>query len=471
MSLLDKYFGVSKSGSSIKTEAVAGFTTFLAMLYIVPVSSSILSDAGMPKDALITAVTLVTVIATLLSGLWARVPVAMSVGMGLNAYFSYGMVKTMGLSWEQALGVVFLSGIVFLVVSLTKMRTWLINSIPRGLRFALAAGLGAFISTIGMRSLGVIGISSDGLPELGALNTPQIWIGLFGVALIVFLSMKRVHSSFVIGILVCSILAWVFNLAELPQKLLSAPASIAPIAFKMDVSGILTLIIATIAFKMDISWILTLIAPIAMDISGALTLSIVSAIVSLLVLDLFDSLGTLAGVGAKIGLFQNENNQGDKVLEKTLEVDAAATVIGASLGVSTTTSFLESASGVSEGGKTGLTSVFCALFFALSLFLFPLFASIPSFAIYPTLIVVGGMMFLEMKHIDFSDLPVGLSAFFAIILMPLTYSIANGLAAGFLIYILACLALKQYHRVNLGVIFLGILSVLPIIVYGVFLKG
>lgn len=440
MSLLDKYFGVSKSGSSIKTEAVAGFTTFLAMLYIVPVSSSILSDAGMPKDALITAVTLVTVIATLLSGLWARVPVAMSVGMGLNAYFSYGMVKTMGLSWEQALGVVFLSGIVFLAVSLTKMRTWLINSIPRGLRFALAAGLGAFISAIGMRSLGVIGISPIGLPELGVINTPQIWIGLFGVALIVFLSMKRVHSSFVIGILVCSILAWVFNLAELPQKLLSTPASIAPIAFKMDILGVLTL-------------------------------SIVPTIISLLVLDLFDSLGTLAGVGAKIGLFQNENNQGDKILEKTLEVDAAATVIGASLGVSTTTSFLESASGVSEGGKTGLTSIFCALFFALSLFLFPLFASIPSFAIYPTLIVVGGMMFLEMKHIDFSDLPVGLSAFFAIILMPLTYSIANGLAAGFLIYILACLALKQYHRVNLGVIFLGILSVLPIIVHGVFLKG
>lgn len=440
MNFLDRYFGISASGSSVRIEMIAGFTTFISMLYIVPVSSAILSDAGMPRDALITAVTLVTIIATLLSGIWARVPVAMSVGMGLNAYFSYGMVKGMGLSWEQALGVVFLSGLTFLLVSLTKLRTWLINSIPGGLRFALAAGLGAFICAIGLRSLGVIMISPIGLPELGQLNSPQIWIGLVGVAIILFLTAKKIHASFMIGLLLCSVMAWILGISSFPQELFSVPASIAPIAFKMDV------------------W-------------GVLSLSLVPTIVSLLVLDLFDSLGTLAGVGAKIGLFQNKDNQGDKLLEKTLEVDAAATAIGASLGVSTTTSFLESASGVSEGGRTGLTSVFCALFFALSLFLFPIFASIPAFAIYPTLIVVGAMMFLEIKHIDFSDLPVGISAFFAIILMPLTYSIANGLAGGFLVYILLCLALKQYHRVNLGVLFLGALSVLPILVHGVFLKG
>lgn len=440
MNFLDRYFGISQSGSSVKTEAVAGFTTFISMLYIVPVGSSILADAGMPKDALITAVTLATILATLLSGIWAKVPVAMSVGMGLNAYFSYGMVKGMGLSWEQALGVVFLSGVVFLLVSLTKLRSWLINSIPRGLRFSLAAGLGAFICAIGLRSLGIIEISSIGLPELGNLGTPQIWIGLFGIGLILVLSVCKVHASFVIGIIVCSIIAWIFGFASLPTNWLSTPASFAPIAFKMDIVGVLTL-------------------------------SLVPTIVSLLVLDLFDSLGTLAGVGAKIGLFQNKNNTGDKLLEKTLEVDAVATVIGASLGVSTTTSFLESASGVSEGGRTGLTSVFCAFFFALSLFLFPIFIAIPSFAIYPTLIIVGAMMFLEMKHIDFSDLPIGLSAFFTILLMPLTYSIANGLACGFLVYILTSLALKQYQRINLGVIVLGILSVLPIIVHGIFLKG
>ncbi|MCE3047945.1 NCS2 family permease [Helicobacter sp. faydin-H23] len=440
LSFLDRYFGITQSGSNVKTELIAGFTTFIAMLYIVPVSSSILSDSGMPKGALITAVTLATVVATLLSGIWAKVPVAMSVGMGLNAYFSYGMVQGMGLSWEKALGIVFLSGIIFLLVSLTKIRTWLINSIPRGLRFALAGGLGAFICAIGLKSLGIIAISPIGLPELGSLNTPQAWIGILGVGMILWMSVKKIHASFILGILCCSLIAWFFGLAPLPQEVFSMPDSIAPIALKFDVVGVLTL-------------------------------ALIPTIVSLLVLDLFDSLGTLAGVGAKIGLFQNKDNQGDKLLEKTLEADAAATVIGASLGVSTTTSFLESASGVSAGGRTGLTSIFCALFFALSLFLFPIFASIPSFAIYPTLIVVGAMMFLEVKNIDFSDLPIGISAFFAIVLMPLTYSIANGLAGGFLVYILSCLALKQYQRINLGVIVLGILSILPIIVHGVFLKG
>ncbi|WP_104697958.1 MULTISPECIES: NCS2 family permease [unclassified Helicobacter] len=440
MQFLDRYFKITQSGSSIKTEAIAGFTTFLSMLYIVPVASSVLSDSGMPKEALITAVTLATIIATLLSGIIAKVPVAMSVGMGLNAYFSYGMVKGMGLSWEQALGAVFLSGVIFLIVSLTKLRTWLIKNIPSGLRFALAGGLGAFICAIGLRSLGIIQISPIGLPELGNLNSPKIWIGLFGIMIILFLSAKNIYASFLIGIVSCSVLGYFFNLTSLPQSIFSIPASIAPIALKMDFMGILSV-------------------------------ALIPTIISLLILDLFDSLGTLAGVGAKIGLFQNKDNKGDKTLERTLGVDAAATVVGASLGVSTTTSFLESASGVSEGGRTGLTSVFCALFFALSLFLFPLFASIPDFAIYPALVVVGALMFLEIKNIDFSDLPVGISAFFAIILMPLTYSIANGLAGGFLTYIITSLALKQYHRLNFGVIFLGILSILPIVVNGIFLKA
>ncbi|VEJ24163.1 transmembrane transport protein [Helicobacter cholecystus] len=440
MNFLDRYFGVSQSGSNFKTEAFAGFTTFISMLYIIPVSASILSDSGMPKEALITAVTLATVIATCLSGLWARVPVAMSVGMGLNVYFSYGMVKGMGLSCEQALGVVFLSGVVFLLISFTKIRTWLINSIPLGLRFALAGGLGAFICTIGLRSLGIITISPMGLPELGGLNKPEVWIGLVGIGVILALSVRKIHASFIIGIVFCSLLAWIFGISNTPKEFFSTPASIAPIAFKMDIMGVFTL-------------------------------ALVPTIISLLVLDLFDSLGTLAGVGAKIGLFQNKDGKGDETLEKTLEVDAAATVIGASLGVSTTTSFLESASGVSEGGRTGLTSVFCAFFFACTLFLLPFFLSIPSFAIYPTLIVVGAMMFLEVKHIDFTDLPIGLASFFAIVLMPLTYSIANGLAGGFLVYILTSLALRQYYRINWGVILLGALSIMPIIVHGIFLKG
>ncbi|PAF43965.1 NCS2 family permease [Helicobacter sp. 11S02596-1] len=431
MGLLDRFFKLKENHTNFKTEALAGFTIFLTMLYIIPVGSQILSAAGMPKNELITAISLVTALATLLTGIWANTPVAMSVGMGLNAYFTYGLVGGMGLSWQQALGAVFLSGVIFLIISLTRLRVWIMQSIPKDLRFALCAGLGAFIATIGFKSLGFITITPSGLMTLGNLTSPQVLIGIFGVLLMLLLHTFGVQGAFIIGILACSAISWIIGLAVMPTQIISLPASISGIAFQFDLIGIFNI-------------------------------AIIPAIVALLITDLFDSLGTLAGVGAKAKMFQDTSGR-DKKLEKTLQIDALATTGGAMFGLSTTTAFLESSAGVASGGRTGLTAVFCALFFALTLFFLPIFNAIPEYAIYPTLIVVGALMFAEVRHIDFTDIPTATASFFTIILMPLSSSITTGLASGFIVYVLMCAFKREWQRLNLGVMILFAISLIPFV--------
>lgn len=431
MSIIDKFFKLTQNNTTIKTEFISGLTVFLTMLYIIPVGSQILSQAGMPKDELITAVSLVTALATLLTGLWANTPVAMSVGMGLNAYFTYGLVQGMGLSWEQALGAVFVSGIIFLIISFTKLRIWIMQSIPKDLRFALCAGLGAFIATIGFKSLGFITVLPSGLMTLGHISSPHTLIGIIGVIVMLLLYALRVQGAFIIGILVCACIGWLFGFTSMPKEIISAPSSISSIAFKFDLVGVLNI-------------------------------ALVPAIIALLITDLFDSLGTLAGVGAKANMFQDTSGK-DKRLEKTLQVDSIATTAGAVLGVSTTTAFLESSAGVAAGGRTGLSAVITAILFALTLFFLPIFSAIPDYAIYPTLIVVGALMFAEIRHIDFEDSSSAVASFFTIILMPLSSSITTGLACGFIIFVLMCLFKKQWHRINLGVIILFLISLIPFI--------
>ncbi|PAF54342.1 guanine permease [Helicobacter sp. 13S00482-2] len=431
MKFLEKYFQLKQNHTTLKTEALAGFTIFLTMLYIIPVGSQILSEAGMPKNELITVVSLVTALATLLTGLWANTPVAMSVGMGLVAYFTYGLVQGMGLSWEQALGAVFLSGIIFMIISFTRIRVWIMQSIPKDLRFALCAGLGAFIAAIGLKSLGFITITSSGLMTLGNISSPHILIGIFGVVVMLLLHTLKIQGAFIIGILLCSAISWILGDSSLPSNIFSSPSSISGIAMKFDLIGIMNV-------------------------------ALIPAIIALLITDLFDSLGTLAGVGAKAKMFQDVSGK-DKKLEKTLQADAIATTAGAMFGVSTTTAFLESSAGVAIGGRTGLTAVFTAIFFALTLFLLPVFSAIPDYAIYPTLIVVGALMFSEIRHINFSDLPVCIASFFTIILMPLSSSITTGLASGFIIYVLMCAFKRQWQRINTGVIILFVISLIPFI--------
>ena len=419
------FFKLQSHGTTVKTEAMAGFTTFLTMLYIVPVNAIIMSNAGMPMDALITATALITIFATVLNGLWANTPIAMSVGMGLNAYFTFGLVLGMQIPWQTALGVVFLSGVIFLALSLTRFRVWIMESVPKDLRRAISAGIGAFIAFIGLKQMGMVVSNPAVIVGLGDFKDPNVLLGVLGLILIFAFYAWKVKGAFIIAVLVASVVAWVSGLAPYPTEMFSMPASIAPIMFELD-------------------------------ILSALSLALLPVIITFLITDMFDSLGTLAGVGYRAGIFKEEG----KELQKTLEADAGATVVGTLLGVSTTTSFIESASGVEEGGRTGLTAVFTGLFFIFTLFMLPLFKAIPPNAIYPVLVMVGVLMFSELANIDFKDLATSCATFLIVIMMPLTFSITNGLAFGFISFVLIKLMRREYSAINPGIITLALISVL-----------
>ena len=430
------YFKLKQNESSVRTELIAGFTTFLTMMYIVPVNGFILADAGLPMDAVVTATALITILATLFSGLWSNTPIAMSVGMGLNAYFSYGLVLGMKLPWQTALGIVFISGLLFVVLSFTNFRVWIMTSIPMALRRAISAGIGTFIAFIGLKQMGMIVDNPATLVSIGDFSNPNVFLGVIGLILAFVFYAYKLKGAFIFSIAITSVIGWVFGMGEAPKEIFSAPASIEPILLQLD-------------------------------IASALSLALFPVVVTFLITDMFDTLGTLTGVGTRAKLFQ-ENNKEDKSLQKTLEADAVATVGGSLLGVSTTTSFIESASGVEQGGRTGLTAVFTAVFFISTLFMLPLFKSIPSNAIYPVLVVVGVLMFSELGKINFEkvDLATAAASFFIVLLMPLTFSITNGIAAGFVVYTLIKLARREMGDLNLGVILLTFISLLVFMLQG-----
>lgn len=265
------FFKLEKNGTNVKTEFFAGLTTFLTMMYIVPVNGFILADAGLPMDAVITATALITILATLFSGLWSNTPIAMSVGMGLNAYFSYGLVLGMEIPWQTALGIVFISGVLFVILSLTNFRVWIMTSIPMDLRRAISAGIGAFIAFIGLKQMGIIVDNPATLVSIGDFSKPEVLIGILGLILAVTFYSYRVKGAFIVSILLTSIVAWFFGIGQVPETLFSAPASISPIAFELD-------------------------------IVSALTLSLLPVIITFLITDMFDTLGTLTGVGTRVAL-------------------------------------------------------------------------------------------------------------------------------------------------------------------------
>ena len=431
------YFKLKKRGTDVKTEFTAGFTTFLTMMYIVPVNGFILSDAGLPMGAVVTATALITILATFFSGIWANTPIAMSVGMGLNAYFSYGLVLGMKIPWQTALGIVFLSGIIFVILSFTNFRVWIMTSIPITLRRAISAGIGAFIAFIGLKQMGMIVENKATLVQLGDFSNPTVFLGVIGLILAFVFYAYKLKGAFVFSIAITSAIGWSFGIGEVPTQIFSTPASIAPIMLQLD-------------------------------IPSALTLALFPVVITFLITDMFDTLGTLTGVGARANLFQDDSNSENKSLQKTLEADAVATVGGSLLGVSTTTSFIESASGVEEGGRTGLTAVFTAMFFICTLFMLPLFKAIPGNAIYPVLVVVGVLMFTELGKINFEkiDLATSAAAFFMVFLMPLTFSITNGIAAGFIIYTIIKFAKKETQDLNIGIVLLTFISFIVFILQG-----
>ncbi len=422
-------FKLEEHGTDVKTEVMAGFTTFLTMMYIVPVNAIIMSKTGMPMEALITATALITIFSTVLNGLWANTPIAMSVGMGLNAYFTFGLVLGMKIPWQTALGIVFISGLLFLVLSFTKFRVWVMQSVPGDLRRAISAGIGAFIAFIGLKGMGMVVANPAVFVGLGNFKDPDVLLGVVGLLLVFAFYAWRIKGAFILAVLTTSIIAWVSGIAPYPTEFFSLPASISPIMMKLDVMS-------------------------------ALKLSLLPVIITFLITDMFDSLGTLAGVGYRAGLFKDDG----KDLQKTLEVDAAATVGGSLLGLSTTTSFIESAAGVEEGGRTGLTAVSAGLFFVLTLFMMPLFKAIPENAIYPVLVMVGVLMFSELAQINFKDIAVSVSTFLIVIMMPLTFSITNGLAFGFLAYLIVKVLKKEFDDINIGVVSLGIIGLLVFVV-------
>ncbi|AXX87598.1 NCS2 family permease [Malaciobacter marinus] len=429
-------FKLKEHNTNVKTEFTAGFTTFLTMMYIVPVNGFILADAGLPMDAVVTATALITILATIFSGLWANTPIAMSVGMGLNAYFSYGLVLGMNIPWQTALGIVFLSGVLFVLLSFTNFRVWIMTSIPMNLRRAISAGIGTFIAFIGLKQMAMIVPDKVTYVKLGDFSEPNVLIGALGLILAFIFYAYRLKGAFIFSIGITSIVAWFLEINPMPTSFLSAPASISPIFMQLDVVS-------------------------------ALSLSLLPVIITFLITDMFDTLGTLTGIGARANMFQS-GNKDDKSLQKTLEADAISTAAGSMIGVSTTTAFVESSTGVEEGGRTGLTAIFTAMFFITTLFMLPLFKSIPSNAIYPVLVVVGVLMFTELGKINFEqvDLATSAGAFFIVTLMPLTFSITNGIAAGFLAYTIIKLTKREFSDLNIGILTITLISLLVFILQG-----
>ncbi|WP_456433760.1 NCS2 family permease [Nitratifractor sp.] len=428
-------FRLEERGTTVRTELIAGLTTFLTMMYIVPVNGFIMADAGLPMGAVVTATALITILATVFNGIWSNTPVAMSVGMGLNAYFTYGLVLGMKIPWQTALGIVFLSGAIFVLLSFTPFRVWVMHSIPMDLRRAISAGIGAFIAFIGLKNLGIVVADKATFVTLGHFDKPEVLLGVFGLLLTLILYLYRIRGAFILGVLVTAVVGWIVGIGHAPKGLFSMPDSIAPIALHLD-------------------------------IPSALSLALLPVVITFLVTDMFDTLGTLTAVGARAGLFQ-EGDDVDKSLERTLEADALATVTGSLLGVSTTTSFIESASGVEAGGRTGLTAVVTGLLFLLTLFMLPLFKAIPGPAIYPVLVIVGILMFTELGKMDYSqmDLATASAAFLTVMLMPLTFSITNGLAAGFVAYTILKLAGGKLSDLNLGILLITAISLLVFILH------
>ena len=421
-------FKLQEHKTNVRTEITAGFTTFMAMLYIVPVNAAIMSASGMPYDALITATAVMTIIASILNGFWANTPIAMSVGMGLNAYFSFGLVKGMGIPWQSALGIVFVSGVLYMFISMTPLRRWMIETIPMDIKRAVSAGIGAFIAFIGLEQMKIIVDSPSTLVTIGNFQDSHVLLGLFGLALAILFTLKKYKGAFILSIVLTTLFAWIAGIEKLPEEFFSMPASMAPIAFELDIPSVLTL-------------------------------SMVPVIIIFLITDLFDTLGTLTGVGMRADLF---NKKDSLPLQKTIEADAAATMLSGLAGVTSTTSFIESAAGVEEGGRTGLSAVVVGLLFILPLFLLPFFKAIPPNAIYPILIVIGVMMFSELQHIDYQDPAIKYSTFFIVMGMPLMYSITNGLLLGALVFVFINLVQGNYKQIDIA---MGVLAAVALLVF------
>ena len=407
--MLDEYFGLSEKQTTFKIELVAGLTTFLTMAYIVFVNPSILSLEGievtdverMDKQALIAVTCLVSGFATMIVGIFARAPIAMAPGMGLNAFFAY-LVGSGKMDWQTALGVVFLSGLFFLVLTLLGLRKRLVEAIPESLVSAIAVGIGLFITFMGLVKLGIVVSDEYTLVKAGPLNAPVL-IGLFGLLVMIFCEMKEIRGGLVAGILVSTLLAGLLGMIEMPDRFVSLETNLQAVSLRLD-------------------------------ILGALKWSFLGSIFTLMFIDMFDSVGTLVACCHQANMVDKENRIVG--LDRLLGIDAIATMIGALFGTSTTTAYMESAAGIEQGGRTGLTAVITGILFLLTVLFVPVVGIVPGYATAPALIMVGLFMMKEVKKIDFSNMEEAFPAFIIMVMIALSYSISTGLAFGFVSFTL-----------------------------------
>ncbi len=426
---MEKIFKLKEHNTTVKTEILAGLTTFLTMAYILIVNPLILQDAGMDFGAVFTATTLSAAIATLVMAFAANLPFALAPGMGLNAFFAYAVVLGMGYSWQFAITAVFLEGIIFIILTIFNIREAIVKSIPANIKKSISVGIGLFIAFIGLQNAGVI-VGGATLVELGDITSGTALLAVIGLIVTGVLLAFKVRGALLIGIIATTLIGIPFGATSAPQGSW-LPPSLAPVFFKFDFSQVFTLDMLIVLF-------------------------------TFLFVDMFDTVGTLIGVSTKAGLIDKDGNIPN--VKQALLADAIGTTVGAMLGTSTVTTYVESSAGVAEGGKTGLTAFSTAVLFIVALFLSPLFLAVPGAATAPALILVGLFMITPVKDIDFGDYTESIPAFLTLIVMPLSYSIANGIMVGMLSWIFLKLLTGKVKAINIMTIIVGILFLLKLII-------
>jgi AGZA family xanthine/uracil permease-like MFS transporter len=414
MQFLDNYFKLGEHGTNVRTEVLAGITTFLTMAYIIFVNPSILGDAGMPKDSVFVATCVAAAVGTLIMGLYANFPIGLAPGMGLNAYFAYGVVQGMGFPWQAALGAVFISGCCFMIVSLLRIREKIMNAIPPSLRIAIPAGVGLFLALISLKNAGIVVSSPATFVTMGDLHKPAPVLAIIGFLVIVALDRLRVTGALLIGIMAVTVLSFFFGGNQF-NGIVSLPPSIEPTAMKLD-------------------------------IVGAVSHGLFTVVMVFFLVELFDATGTLMGVAQRAGLMKD--GKLPKNMNKALLADSGAIIAGSVMGTSSTTAFIESAAGVQAGGRTGLTAVTIACLFLAALFIAPLAGVVPAYATAPALFFVACLMLRELAEVNWAETTESVPAVVTALVMPFTYSIANGLALGFISYAGLKLLTGKYKEVS-----------------------
>jgi len=429
---LEKTFQLELNNTSIKQEFIAGFTTFITMAYIIFVNPQMMAASGMDLGASFVGTCIAAAIACFVMGFYSNWPVGLAPGMGLNAFFTYTVVGEMGYSWEVALGAVFLAGILFVIISVTPLRQWMLNSIPVNLRIAMGAGVGLFVGFIGLKTGGIIVQNEATFLSLGNFKNIETLLAALGFLLILMLAVRKVIGAIIIGILAITISGLLLGLIQF-NGIVSSPPDLKPILLKLD-------------------------------ILGAIDVAMISVIISFLFVNLFDTAGTLLGVASRANLIEDSG----KILnlDRALKADSTASVAGSVFGCSPVTSYVESSAGVEAGGRTGLTAVIIGMFFLIAIFFSPIASIVPSYATAGALVYVAVLMLSGMERLDWSDNTELLPALIMIIMIPLTFSIANGIAIGFISYVVLKLAAKKTLDISMGAWFLFLIFIMKFILLG-----